>query len=117
MRHIAGSAATEMTPQTCEICGYVMAPALGHSFGTEWISDQQTHYHACACGEKQDVANHTWDEGKKTDNGKVFTCTICQYQFVEPQNLTPLFIGGASAAVAVAAGGVVAAILLKRKRQ
>ena len=117
MRHIAGSAATEMTPQTCEICGYVMAPALGHSFGTEWTSDQQTHYHACACGEKQDVANHTWDEGKKTDNGKVFTCTICQYQFVEPQNLTPLFIGGASAAVAVAAGGVVAAILLKRKRQ
>lgn len=116
MRHNAGLAATEMTPQTCEVCGYVLAPALGHSFATEWTSDQQTHYHSCACGEKTDAANHTWDEGAKADNGAIFTCTVCQYQRFESRNLTPLIIAGAVAVAATVALGVAIAILIKRRR-
>lgn len=117
MRHVAGPAATELTPQTCEICGYVMAPALGHSFGTEWSADQQTHYHACACGEKQDTANHTWDAGEKADNGTIYTCTVCGHAMFEERNLMPVIIAGAAAVVAVAAIGIVVAMVIKRKKQ
>ena len=116
MRHSAGPEATELTPQTCEVCGYVMTPALGHSFETQWSSDQQTHYYSCACGEKKDVANHTWDEGVKADYGKIFTCTVCQHQEVVSRNLTPIIVAGSVAVVAMAGLGIAIATLVKRRR-
>lgn len=32
--------------------------ASGHSFGQEWVSDENNHWHACHCGEKSDEAAH-----------------------------------------------------------
>ena len=82
--HVAGAPATEKTPQTCTVCGYEIAPAKGHSFGSEWSKDATNHWHECACGEKKDVAAHTYDDGKITkaptetaDGVKTFTCTVC----------------------------------------
>ena len=31
-----------------------------HVFGDAWVSDETGHWHACACGEKQNVAQHTF---------------------------------------------------------
>ena len=57
---------------------------LPHQFGTEWKSDDENHWHECACGEKTDMAAHTSDEGKvttpatETEKGvKTYSCTVC----------------------------------------
>lgn len=113
--HSAGPEATETTPQTCEVCGFELAPARGHSFSKEWLSDELNHFHACACGEKIDTAQHQWDEGVRERNGKVYTCTVCQYQRFESSNLT-LLIVSAGVAVAAAAGGAVIFVFKRKKK-
>lgn len=56
-----------------------------HVFGDDWVSDETGHWHACACGEKQDVAQHTFQwvvdkEATATENGsKHEECTVCGY--------------------------------------
>lgn len=56
-----------------------------HVFGDAWVSDETGHWHACACGEKQDVAQHTFQwvvdkEATATENGsKHEECTVCGY--------------------------------------
>lgn len=57
-----------------------------HSYGTGWVSDEANHWHACACGDKTDVAAHNfqWVEDKAataTEKGsKHEECTICGYK-------------------------------------
>ena len=55
-----------------------------HNYSTEWSIDATNHWHECACGEKADVAAHTFDAGKvtkapteTTEGVKTFTCTVC----------------------------------------
>lgn len=56
-----------------------------HVFGDAWVSDETGHWHACACGEKKDVAQHTFQwvvdkEATATENGsKHEECTVCGY--------------------------------------
>lgn len=56
-----------------------------HVFGDAWVSDETGHWHACACGEKQDMAQHTFQwvvdkEATATENGsKHEECTVCGY--------------------------------------
>lgn len=56
-----------------------------HVFGDAWVSDETGHWHACACGEKRDVAQHTFQwvvdkEATATENGsKHEECTVCGY--------------------------------------
>lgn len=56
-----------------------------HVFGDAWVSDETGHWHACACGEKEDVAQHTFQwvvdkEATATENGsKHEECTVCGY--------------------------------------
>ena len=46
-------------------------PALGHNYGTEWLSDATTHWHKCSrCNEKSDMANHNMVNDK---------CSVCGY--------------------------------------
>ena len=79
----------------CTVCGYTMAtetiPATGggghtHSYGSEWKSDADKHWHECSCGDKKDTAAHT--AGKwiidtpataTTDGSKHKECTVCGY--------------------------------------
>ena len=72
---------------TCTVCKRTRTeeiPAKGHSFGTSWKSNGTSHWHECSCGEKADVATHTWNGGKVTkeatyseDGTRKYTCTVC----------------------------------------
>ncbi len=72
--HTPGAAATETTPQSCTVCGYVITPAVGHkhSYQNTWTGDSEGHWYACtSCGSKKDYQAHTYDNTCDTD------CNIC----------------------------------------
>ena len=76
----------------CTVCGYTMAtetiPATGggehtHSYGTEWKYDGTNHWHECACGDKADIAAHSFQwvidkaATKEATGIKHEECTVC----------------------------------------
>ena len=79
----------------CTVCSYTMAtetiPATGggehtHSYGSEWKSDADKHWHECSCGDKKDTAAHTAGEWiidtpatATTSGTKHKKCTVCGY--------------------------------------
>ena len=74
--HVPGPEATETDAQTCTVCGYVIAPALGHehSYAEEWTSDETGHWYACAgCEEPGSFAEHEFDNDCDPD------CAVCGY--------------------------------------
>lgn len=68
--------ATEQNDKHCTICNYVAEEQLEHThtYGTEWKSDADAHWHECSCGEKADIAAHSYD------NDQDSTCNICGYE-------------------------------------
>lgn len=100
--HEAGAEATEFTAQTCTICGKELVAALGHSFSEEWNSDADNHWHDCACGEKGDLAAHTYENG---------VCSACGAE--EPKSFLIWIIVGVAAVAVVA---VVAVVIIKKKK-
>ena len=63
---------------------------FGHTYQENWCSDEDSHWHECECGEKSDVAAHSWDNGivskeptTKEDGERVFTCNDCGIQKIE----------------------------------
>lgn len=72
--------------QQCKVCSFVLAQEHTHSPGEDWMSDEDTHWSVCACGEILDQAPHIWDEGTADAEEKVitYTCAICQRQRTEP---------------------------------
>ena len=94
---IIDTAATATTDGTkhkeCTECGYVMEtgtiPATGsgehtHSYGSDWKSDADKHWHECSCGAKAEEAAHTASEWitdtaatATTDGTKHKECTVC----------------------------------------
>ena len=74
-------AATETDPIKCSVCGFEIAPALGHTHahGTDWKSDKDNHWNECACGDKANTASHK-DENS---DGK---CDVCEYNVGLPTN-------------------------------
>ena len=96
---ITDTAATATTDGTkhkeCTECGYVMKtgtiPATGsddhtHSYSSDWKSDSINHWHECSCGDKDDVAAHSFKwvvdkEATATKKGsKHEECKFCGYQ-------------------------------------
>ena len=83
--HVPGAEATETTDQVCTVCGYVMQEALGHTHNyNSSKSDETNHWKECACGDKAEVSQHTWDDGEITKEAtvdaegvKTYTCTVC----------------------------------------
>ena len=67
--------ATETEAVSCTECGYVIAPALGHThvYATEWSKDSQNHWKECGCGDKKEVAAHVYDNSKDAE------CNVCGY--------------------------------------
>ena len=76
----------------CTVCGYTMTtetiPATGggehtHSYGSEWKNDADNHWHECSCGDKADVAAHSFKwvvdkEATATKKGsKHEECKVC----------------------------------------
>ncbi|MBP0964080.1 MAG: hypothetical protein J5999_02190 [Oscillospiraceae bacterium] len=59
-----------------------------HVWSDVWSSDDTQHYHLCSvCGEKNDTAAHTFNDGvvikeptEDTEGEKKLTCTVCGYE-------------------------------------
>lgn len=122
---------------TCTACGYVERaeiPVLEHthSYGTEWKSDNSNHWQECACGEKSDMAAHTYGDWTVTKAATAATagsrersCTVCGYKVAETiasSNSTPQ-TGDTSnltlwiALLLLASGGLAGTIVYSRKRK
>jgi len=73
--HTSGVPATETSPQRCTVCSYVIVPAQGHThkFSNAWSKDSSGHWYACACGEKQSISSHRYDNSCDT------VCNDCSY--------------------------------------
>lgn len=70
--------------KTADIAIQVSAAPHAHEFGTDWKSDDDGHWHECACGEKRDVSAHAEDSGSVTkepteaETGvRVYKCSVC----------------------------------------
>ena len=100
--HEPGAEATEFTAQTCTICGKELVAALGHSFSEAWNSDGENHWRDCACGEKGDLAKHTYADG---------FCTVCGAE--EPKSFVIWIVVGVVAVAAIAVGAV---LVIKKKK-
>ena len=55
-----------------------------HSYGAEWKSDENSHWHECSCGGKSDTAAHAWGEGTVTKEPTAsepgvmsYICSVC----------------------------------------
>ena len=55
-------------------------PKHEHSYGTDWKYDATNHWHECSCGEKKDVAAHTFGENTVKDGKVVQICSVCKYE-------------------------------------
>ena len=96
--HTPGAAATETTPQTCTICGYVIKAALGHTHNFNQKNTSETYlksaatctkkavyYYSCTCGEKGtetfesgDLAAHSYKTEWSKDSTKHWhECSVC----------------------------------------
>ncbi len=75
--HIPGEAAGEYTDQTCTVCSYVLATALGHThrYDDTYTHDENSHWQLCTgCQEPTEAASHIFD-GDCDE-----TCDTCGYQ-------------------------------------
>ena len=78
----------------CTVCGYTMAtetiPATGggehtHNYSSDWKSDSINHWYECSCGDKDDVAAHSFKwvvdkDATATEKGsKHEECMVCGY--------------------------------------
>ena len=102
--HKSGGEATETTPETCTVCGYVITPELGHIHAAHLTyvpavkatctADGNEAYYKCSCGKlfadenaeteitlaevTVKAAGHKWSEGYKFDkNGHWHICDVC----------------------------------------
>lgn len=86
--HVPGPDATETTDQICLDCGFVIHPAGYHEHAPngDWRSDENSHWHQCACNEKLDLGEHTWGEGIVDAEAQLirYNCTTCGYPKTEP---------------------------------
>ena len=73
--HTPGPEATPEAPQTCVECGFVIAvhEEHVHAFGAEWVTDGESHWTECECGEKSEPEAHSWD----TTDPALSVCQIC----------------------------------------
>ena len=78
--HHPGPAATEQTPQTCTVCGYVLKTQTAHvhAYDPLFKYDASAHWYECACGQTKDKQNHF-------DTNKNSKCDICGYQLPKEQ--------------------------------
>lgn len=57
-----------------------------HSYGSDWKSDADNHWHECPCGDRKDIAAHSYEwvidkEATATTRGsKHEECTVCGYK-------------------------------------
>ena len=64
----------------------LIACSHSHSFAEAWNNNEDGHWHVCSCGEKSELAEHVWDNGKvtveateETAGNKQYACVDCGY--------------------------------------
>ena len=55
-------------------------PVHEHTYTAEWKSDATNHWKECSCGEKTEVAEHTFGENTVKDGKVVQICSVCNYK-------------------------------------
>ena len=96
--HTPGADATETTPQTCDVCGYELAPALGHIHANHLTfiaevpeactTDGVKAHYECECGKLfaddqaeslKIAAHHTYGTDWESDNDDdhYHICSVC----------------------------------------
>ena len=81
--HVSAGAATETDPEVCSICGWQIAPALGHTTHTpqtEWQKNDTHHWHECTGCNGQELEKAAHNDGD--NNG---SCDACGHTM----NITP----------------------------
>ena len=79
---------------TCDVCHTAtdevadVGSAKGHTYSTEWSTDDTHHWHASTCGHTSETSGketHHWDAGvvtkqptETTEGEKTYTCDVCQ---------------------------------------
>ena len=77
--------------RSCSVCGFeetVEIPVLihTHSYGIDWKNNETSHWHECTCGDKADMAAHSFRwiidrAATATQKGsKHEECTVCGYR-------------------------------------
>ena len=77
--------------RSCSVCGFeetLEIPVLihTHSYGTDWKNNETSHWHECTCGDKADMAAHSFRwiidrTATATQKGsKHEECTVCGYR-------------------------------------
>lgn len=75
----------------CSVCKYETERAIPkkdheHKYGDEWLKDSENHWHECRCGEKSDIAAHTFDwtvikDATEDEEGlEKGVCSVCKYE-------------------------------------
>lgn len=56
-----------------------------HTYANSWSHDENKHWYDDTCGHKtkKDEGSHAFNEGKETEEGTEFTCTVCGYAKTE----------------------------------
>lgn len=84
--HVSSGEATEFEAEVCTECGYLITPALGHEYGTEYEKDETSHWYECECGDKSNIEEHEfeWIIDKEAEVGvngsKHEECVVCGYK-------------------------------------
>ncbi len=74
-----GGTATCKEKATCAICGQKYGELAAHNYKTEWLKDQNKHWHECSvCGDRKDEAAHT--PGAAATGTKPLVCIVCNYE-------------------------------------
>ena len=78
--------------RSCSVCGFeetLEIPVLSHthSYGTDWKNNETSHWHECTCGDKADMAAHSFGEwtvtkeASATEPGsKTRSCSACGFE-------------------------------------
>ena len=78
VEHISSGSATEDVAETCTVCGYIIAPALGHECVPvldEMLHDEHTHWYGCTgCEERVNESVHDFDNDCDPE------CNTCTYE-------------------------------------
>lgn len=84
-KHVPGAEATEKEPQLCTVCGFELAPVQEHThdFGTDYLTDEDTHWQECECGELSVPEEHSWDAGRKSKDMITYRCLGCGLEKTE----------------------------------
>ncbi|MBQ4509919.1 MAG: hypothetical protein II984_04280 [Clostridia bacterium] len=107
--HTAGAGATCTEAQKCTVCGIELSPALGHSFGVEYLNDENGHYKLCACGEKSEVGTHADSDGDKK-------CDTCGYNMSKGLSTGAIIGIVIGVTVVLCAGAFAIWFVLKKKK-